>query len=871
MMKSCKKALLALALTITMLCGMLTPAFAWIPEQTSLRSPDGVYWFDMAESRYWPSARDYDGTMIYSQDGVVWFSEEGMLYYTDLSYWPDETWQQHMLDSAVDETFFYTTDYGKMWIRFENGVIDASDWIDWLDVWPPETINLHDASQYLYRNDDSFVMCTEPLDDNSYRIGILDAGINPLGKYVSEVRFNVVPSGAGDHLLLSTDGENWASSIPVSAWKNTDNYVKNLLGAGISFDPYTGVAYQYAETYNGQFSLRRAADAGDCPALVQRTLYLRADSDCSVSLELTCDNTTRCTYGMMSLQSIPAEDREISQNASLAGLPESAGSMLIVGEAEDALPSYTPIDIPEGTTVSFTDANNNYVFDSADECSGSLTLAPYTVQAQSSGEATLRLRSGCTYSIPFWFWMEGQDADAGPDSAAFHNSDAWFNLQIRYSEEEPEHVHTYNGMPVWTFADNFSSATATFTCKTCGETYTCEADLEVTVVEEATCTMDRIINYTVTAVLNGRTYSETYNNYIMLETATGHSWSETPVAIGENYHGIVCKNCGEVKENSEGLHTFDGVTIYPTCQHGGKTTVTCQDCGYSYITDEKPVTDHNFLLFITYPTCETAGRQYARCSYCGLVEDTVLPPTGHNYGDWVVTTPATTSSEGEETRVCTRCQAAETRAIDRLPAEPRFVVSDGSAHPGETVQLTVSISDNPGVVSVMLRLQYDPQVLTLTAVDNGDVFDDGVFQSGGNLSAVPFTVFWADSLAEQNNTANGSLVTFTFSVAADAPVGTTPVTITYEQASTLDVDLDRVPFNVENGSVNVTLRMAGDADGDGEVTLQDVVNLTRYLAGGWDADVDVSNADVDGDGMLTLRDVILLRRYIAGGWGVELI
>ncbi len=62
----------------------------------------------------------------------------------------------------------------------------------------------------------------------------------------------------------------------------------------------------------------------------------------------------------------------------------------------------------------------------------------------------------------------------------------------------------------------------------------------------------------------------------------------------------------------------------------------------------------------------------------------------------------------------------------------------------------------------------------------------------------------------------------------------------------------------------------GDADGDGDVGLMDVVQITRYLAGGWDITVDVTAADVNKDGKVDLRDVAVLRRYLAGGWGVVL-
>ena len=61
---------------------------------------------------------------------------------------------------------------------------------------------------------------------------------------------------------------------------------------------------------------------------------------------------------------------------------------------------------------------------------------------------------------------------------------------------------------------------------------------------------------------------------------------------------------------------------------------------------------------------------------------------------------------------------------------------------------------------------------------------------------------------------------------------------------------------------------AGDADGNGEVTVRDVALLQQYIAG-WDATLDAAAADADGNGEVTVRDIALLQQYIAG-WDVTL-
>ena len=66
------------------------------------------------------------------------------------------------------------------------------------------------------------------------------------------------------------------------------------------------------------------------------------------------------------------------------------------------------------------------------------------------------------------------------------------------------------------------------------------------------------------------------------------------------------------------------------------------------------------------------------------------------------------------------------------------------------------------------------------------------------------------------------------------------------------------------------VRTPGDANGDGEVNLVDVILIRRYLDGGWNVTINTANADVDGDNEVSLKDVVLIRRYLAGGWDVEL-
>ena len=85
------------------------------------------------------------------------------------------------------------------------------------------------------------------------------------------------------------------------------------------------------------------------------------------------------------------------------------------------------------------------------------------------------------------------------------------------------------------------------------------------------------------------------------------------------------------------------------------------------------IAEHEHIPQITSPekaaTCTAAGNTpEVKCSVCGeiLKAQTTKLALGHSPWTWTVTKPATTTSEGIETRTCSRCQAKETRAIPKL-------------------------------------------------------------------------------------------------------------------------------------------------------------------------------------------------------------
>lgn len=132
--------------------------------------------------------------------------------------------------------------------------------------------------------------------------------------------------------------------------------------------------------------------------------------------------------------------------------------------------------------------------------------------------------------------------------------------------------------------------------------------------------------------------------------------------------------------------------------------------------------------------------------------------------------------------------------------DPAFVVSNVTGKPGDTVQITVSTANNPGIVSAKVKVAYDANVLELVSAGQGADFTGTQF---GPTTKNPFTVNWEDTVAPDNITTNGSFATLTFKILDTAVAGKSDITLTYDPADVYDWYMDDVTFATVAGSVTV--------------------------------------------------------------------
>lgn len=81
-------------------------------------------------------------------------------------------------------------------------------------------------------------------------------------------------------------------------------------------------------------------------------------------------------------------------------------------------------------------------------------------------------------------------------------------------------------------------------------------------------------------------------------------------------------------------------------------------------------------------TCTHTGLKILKCSNCGNEKEEIIPATGHSFGSWITTTPATIQSEGIQTRTCSVCKVTETKTIPRLLNNGSGTSGSGSSGSG---------------------------------------------------------------------------------------------------------------------------------------------------------------------------------------------
>lgn len=275
--------------------------------------------------------------------------------------------------------------------------------------------------------------------------------------------------------------------------------------------------------------------------------------------------------------------------------------------------------------------------------------------------------------------------------------------------------HAYDAGKVTKPATIYEKGVKTFTCTSCGTTYTedipmvektwhkgntvaptcteqgytvyiCDQDSALTekrdytnalghawdagtVTTAATCTKAGVKTYTCTR--NGCTETKTEEI-----AALGHKWDDGTVTTPATCEAVgvktyKCQNTGCTETKTEEIaalgHRWDDgvVTKEATYEEDGERTYTCQNDKTHVHKEVIPALGYTFTETVVAPTCTEDGYTLHTCNEnpAKTYKDTTVPALGHQYKE--VTTPATCGALGSVDNVCERCN--DKQHVKNLP------------------------------------------------------------------------------------------------------------------------------------------------------------------------------------------------------------
>ena len=136
---------------------------------------------------------------------------------------------------------------------------------------------------------------------------------------------------------------------------------------------------------------------------------------------------------------------------------------------------------------------------------------------------------------------------------------------------------------------------------------------------------------------------------------------------------------------------------------------------------------------------------------------------------------------------------------------PVVRVENKTVHRGQTFELSISLDHNPGLISLMLELEYDKTVMELVGVSHGQALKSHTFTTTNTdteegFLVTPFRMLW-DGRTQEKTT--GVLATLTFESKVDAQIGEYSVSISYDKENTNVQYGKPCDVKIENGKVTL--------------------------------------------------------------------
>lgn len=129
---------------------------------------------------------------------------------------------------------------------------------------------------------------------------------------------------------------------------------------------------------------------------------------------------------------------------------------------------------------------------------------------------------------------------------------------------------------------------------------------------------------------------------------------------------------------------------------------------------------------------------------------------------------------------------------------PSIIVDEATCKAGDVVKVKVHLAKNPGLLGMLVNIQYDESVMQLKSVKSGALMSEYMFTAPKNLKS-GCNASWSTTNTPENLN-DGEILLLTFKVYKNAEKNTYPVTISCVN-NAFDNEYNVVPLRIFNGAV----------------------------------------------------------------------
>jgi transglutaminase-like putative cysteine protease len=377
--------------------------------------------------------------------------------------------------------------------------------------------------------------------------------------------------------------------------------------------------------------------------------------------------------------------------------------------------------------------------------------------------------------------------------------------------------------------------------------------------------------------------------------ATGHKWDAGKITQEPTYTDpgkctYMCSTCGAIRvEDIPPItheHQYSASVTAPSCTADGFTTFTCTQCNHSYVDDVVPALGHSFTNYtgngdsacgvdgtktavcdhgcgekdtvidigsakshdystvVTAPTCTENGFTTHTCSLCrDTYTDSVVPAMGHSFTNYISDHNASCTADGTKTAVC-----------DHGCGITDCVADAGSRKPHDMEDWQTVAEATEEAEGLKRRnckncdYQEEQSIPKINPIQ--DITSDVYAVSGEMIGNIPAGTTIAQFLSAIHEAQYVAVIKDGQTVSAEAFISTG-----------MEVHL------TVNGQLIKTLTavVTGDVNGDGEITLSDMLMVKSHLLNkSVLTGAAALAADTNDDKGISITDFLQVKAHILG-------